>query len=300
MPPMEGGYGPIPSPGCIVSDSKGNVYVSEPSRYQEYKYSPKGELLAKWGGKNSPQGPYGLTVVAVDHADHLYALRPNGDGIFQIQRLDAEGRLLNLVHSYYSSPAQPGPGDTMGVAGIAFDSHDNLFVLDALNNRICVFGPLGNFLRFFGPSEQGSTGGASGSNGWVAEPISILMDSKDNVLFSDHDYLAKVQMLDSKGKFVQQWGGREETREGKFVGAMAQDRSGRLFTACGDGMIRISDWEGNVENEFGMPPPHDEKHLFTPVALTVTPDGKVWVCDVSGRRVVVFAPVSDEKRKASK
>ena len=297
MPPMGGSSNPSPSPGYVVSDKDGNVYVSEPCSYKEFKYSPKGALLATWGGKNSAHGPYGLTVIAVDHSNQLYAIRPDGEGVWQILRMDTSGKVLGVLHTYRTSPALLGPGTTLGVAGIAFDSHDNIYVLDSLNSRIIVFRPNGTFWHFFGPSEQGSTGGALSGNGGVAEPTSIVIDAEDNVIFSDHDYLAMVQVLDRNGKFVRSWGRPEQAKPGYVarVGPMAQDHLGRLFIAGGDRFIQIADKEGRLLGQFGMQPVPDEHHEFTPVTLTVTPDGKVWVCDVSGRQVVVFAPVVDPK-----
>jgi len=76
------------------------------------------------------------------------------------------------------------------VAGIALDSHSNLYVLDSGNNRVQKFGDEGNYLMTIGREGQGP--------GEFTRISSVFIDDEDSAYISDQ---RRIQIFNSAGEY---------------------------------------------------------------------------------------------------
>jgi DNA-binding beta-propeller fold protein YncE len=102
----------------VAVDRQGNVYVADAGNHCIQKLSPTGEPLACLKGE--------ARSVAVDSRGRIYICDGN-----RIQELSATGALLATWDAKGTAP-----GQFKGPAGIAVDTHDNVYVADSGNNRI--------------------------------------------------------------------------------------------------------------------------------------------------------------------
>ena len=83
--------------------------------------------------------------------------------------------------------------------GIAIDSLDNLYVLDAGNNRVLKFDSEGALLQTW--DTQGSGDGEFNSLGFGG----LAVDANDNLFVVDNGNF-RIQKFDNDGNFITQWG----------------------------------------------------------------------------------------------
>jgi hypothetical protein len=81
------------------------------------------------------------------------------------------------------------------IQGVAFDSSDNLYVLDSRNFRVVVFDRSGRFVRQFG--KQGS------GPGELRNPVGLLLTSANEVVVNDSRHRA-LTVYNSSGEYVRQ------------------------------------------------------------------------------------------------
>jgi 3-dehydroquinate synthase class II len=108
-------------------------------------------------------------------------------------------------------------------AGIAFDSEDNLYVVDTGNNRIQKFTKDGQFLAKWG--QQGS------GDGEFDMPWGIGLDGEDNVYIADwrND---RIQKFAPDGSFLMKFG-ESGSEDGQFnrPADVAVDKEGLIYVA---------------------------------------------------------------------
>jgi tripartite motif-containing protein 71 len=117
-------------------------------------------------------------------------------------------------------------------AAMAFDTEDNLYVIDGSNHRIQKFDRDGKFLLTWG--SFGSADGQFIFRNGADHPGAIAVDSEGLVYVAD--YNGFVQIFDGQGKFLRKWGGGNGTGDGQFVSprCMGLDRQGNVYVADED------------------------------------------------------------------
>ncbi len=88
-----------------------------------------------------------------------------------------------------------------------FDSANNLYVTEHVNNRVQVFTAEGQFLRTFSQKADGQK---------LNSPFAIAIDSSDTVYVSENGP-NHVSVFTSQGAYITTFGGRG-TEEGQFNG----------------------------------------------------------------------------------
>lgn len=129
-------------PHFVAHDSAGRVYTTEGALARIQQFSPDGKPLLAWGSKTNDPGGFGnhkfgtATTslgpigVAVDRFDRIYISSLND----RVQVFSTEGKFLFGIGG-----TGDDPGKFAKPHGMAFDSHDHLYVADAGNQRIQKF-----------------------------------------------------------------------------------------------------------------------------------------------------------------
>jgi len=175
------GPGQFRSPGSIVGDGTGHVYVVDGQNHRVQKFDEDGTFIMQWGSEGSGDGQFLLPIgIAIDGAGTVYVTdgqrrsveKFKTDGTF-LGRFSTGDRPPNQVaidpmntFLYYTSGQFVDKYTVDGAfvtswdagvspvhsnnEGIAVSSSGEVYVAAEGDNRIKVYSPLGAFLREFG------------------------------------------------------------------------------------------------------------------------------------------------------
>ena len=131
-----------------------------------------------------------------------------------------------------------GDGELGGPSGMAFDSDNNLLVVDSQNNRVQKFTKDGKFIAKWGQERSG--------DGQLNLPWGIPINSDGNVFIADWQN-DRIQKFTADGKFLMKIG-----TSGKGEGQMNRptsvgvDQDGLVYVAdWGDDRLQVFDGDGN-------------------------------------------------------
>lgn len=128
-------------PHFVALDRRGRVYTTEGALARIQQFSPEGRPLLAWGDHSEGPGGFGAyalpggkssmgpIAVMVDRQDRVWVTSLNN----RAQCFTPEGKLLMSI-----GPGKE-PGQLQRPHGMATDSHGNLYVADAANQRIQKF-----------------------------------------------------------------------------------------------------------------------------------------------------------------
>lgn len=236
-----------------------------------------GRLLSGWGARQFIM-PHGLTV---DGGDHVWL---TDVGLHQVFKFTADGRLLLKLgeagvsgndHAHFNLPTD-----------VAVLPDGSFYVSDGYKNtRVIKFAADGTY-----EFEWGTKGDAPGE---FNLPHGIAADAQGRLYVCDRSN-SRIQVFDSKGRFLDQWKG---PRIGRTYGVDV-DRAGRVWIVDGgESSLRASDRGKVVEldekgqvlasfGSFGSLP----GQLRLGHDIAVGPDGSVYVAEGTGKRVQKFRP----------
>lgn len=124
----------VGGPHFLAFNSRGELYTTEGSVGRVQKFKADGTFVLAWGDNEvgpghfgSPKGLQGPIAVAVDSRDQVWVTATN----HYVQQFTAGGRYVGRVGGPGSEP-----GQFRTPHGLAFDSHDHLYVVDSRNSRI--------------------------------------------------------------------------------------------------------------------------------------------------------------------
>ncbi len=131
----------VGGPNFLAIDSRGNVYTTESMNGRVQKFSANGEFISAFGRLEDRPGSFGGSVkefavlhgpvgICCDREDRLWISSVSG----RIQQFTAGGNYLRG----FGEPGN-GPGQFMAPHGVALDSRNHLFIVDAFNQRIQKF-----------------------------------------------------------------------------------------------------------------------------------------------------------------
>ena len=167
-------------------------------------------------------------------------------------------------------------------AGLALDSHENVYVTDEWLNRISVFSKDGDLLSAWGSAGQGP--------GQLNRPSGIAIDGDDSLLIVD-TLNHRIQRFTGDGTFLASWG-RFGPGEGELDSpwGVTIDGSGFIYVVDHrNHRVQKFDPEGEFVAQFGSYG-NGRGELNRPSDVAVDPDGDVYVCDWANSRIQVFAP----------
>ena len=206
--------------------------------------------------------------------------------------------------------------------GVAFDSHNHLYVVDSCNNRVQKFDTNGNYLLQFGS--------CGASDGQLNKPHGVTVHN-DKVYIAEFDN-KRVSVFQTNGKFCISFGSDQlgnpsditvsannhllvadysnsciftYTLDGHYVGKFGTPGSGRgqlngprSLTTDLNGFIIVADTNNHRVSIFDKD--HNCIHCFgsngnangqfsSPRGIAVSPNGSIYVSDYDNNRIQIFS-----------
>jgi DNA-binding beta-propeller fold protein YncE len=256
------GVGDYYFPYDITTAPSGEMYVVE----QDYTHrlDTSGNSVSRWDSAGRLQG---LVVTAT-------GINATGPGD-HISRYDTTGSLLDQFGSTGSAL-----GQLSAPRGITADVNGNLYVADALNNRVQKFTPAGAPLASFGSKGPG--------DGQFYSPRDVALDSAGNLYVADGGN-NRIEKFSPAGVFLAKWG-TAGSGDGQFgwPGGVVVDREGHVFVSDSHNN-RIQEFDSNGNYIAGWGAVGDGPgELLYPNGLTIDADGALWVVDEDNHRIVRF------------
>ena len=262
---FEGGHGngrgQFDSPRGIAADSGGNIFVADTNNARIQKFSPNGTFVTSIGTKGKGPGQLGApNGIAISHTGELYI---SDAGNHRVQKLTPDGRLIAEW-----SPALYGP------RRLAIGPNDSIYVLDQGHARIVKFNLDGEVVASWG---SGGTG-----DGQFRDPTSVAIDPTTNNVYVADPINSRIQVFDSKGKFLTKWSIPEWGQAIGFEDLAVDPDRGRLYASSVHlSTILVFDLQGN---RLGTLTPTPPEKLEAPSALALAKD-KLFVLNAGSARV---------------
>lgn len=170
---------------------------------------------------------------------------------------------------------------------VALDAEGNLYVIDSGNHRIQKFDRNGKFLLLWG--NQGTGEGQFNFIDKEHEGFGGIEIAPNGRVYVADSENARIQVFDTNGKFLQQWGKRGKGN-GEFVRPidLAIDRAGNVFVIDDrNDQIQKFDGQGKFLLRWGGNGSADGQ-LKDTGGIAVDTDGNVYVADFGNNRVQKF------------
>ncbi len=131
------------------------------------------------------------------------------------------------------------PGQFDGPSGLAFDSNDNLYVVDSRNDRVQLFTKDGQLLDGWGSSGAG--------DGELSRPWGITVDADGDVYVADWGN-SRIQKFSADGRYLMSIGGAQSGAASlDHPAGVAVDSNGDVYvTDWGNNRVQIYEPEGDV------------------------------------------------------
>lgn len=164
----------------------------------EFQVTPNIGAMGEYG--KFPPGQMQSAAYAVEDREGYIWVSEFGTP--RVSKLNRGGEVVKTIGGTRGT----GNGQFYGPWGLALDEDDNLYVVDAGNDRIQVFDKYGNFLR-----KWGSTGAGDGQ---FNLPICVAVHG-NSVYVADRRN-CRIQKFTREGTFIRKWGsrGRGDARRG--------------------------------------------------------------------------------------
>ncbi len=178
-------------------------------------------------------------------------------------------------------------GDMNQPSDVVVDSKGNIFIADALNQKIHCFDNNGKFLFSFGEKTKSGKEDIA-SDGTFSLPMSMTIDKSDLIYVGDvtnHD----IQVFSNDGKFVKRIRINTTPDQEKFRpnGIAVLDDGNLLVTDAGNHRFMKIDQNGKILFEVGKRGSEDSQFIF-PDGISVSKDNIISVVDVINCRIQQF------------
>ncbi|MGC4006253.1 MAG: hypothetical protein QM811_25300 [Pirellulales bacterium] len=254
---------------AVAVDKQDNVYVLQRGATPLLAWDKDGKFTHGWGDKLFKL-PHGLRI---DAAGDLWTTDNSGHNL---RIFSSRGELLRTIDKATkddgTTTAFKAPDD------LVFDSAGNVYVADSGNGRILKMTPDAKFLAQWGTKGKG--------DGQFATAHSLAVDEQDRIYVGDRGN-KRVQQFDKDGKHLANWSGF-----GNAFGLIFYGRD--LLASEGDAhkIVHLSP-EGKVVAEWG-----DKELLKLPHLMAKDSRGRLYIAEVDGKRVQIFAPVETAPKPA--
>jgi DNA-binding beta-propeller fold protein YncE len=174
-----------------------------------------------------------------------------------------------------------GNGQFNSPAGIAVDSSNNVYVVDANNNRVEKFTSNGNYLTQWGSSGSG--------NGQFEYPLGIAVDSSNNVYVSDGNNY-RIEKFTGSGVYLTQWGSYGSGNgQFEFPEGIAVDSSNNVYVTDNvNERVEKFNSNGNYLTQWGSYGSGNGQ-FYLPQGIAVDSTGNfIYVADSGNDRIEVF------------
>jgi DNA-binding beta-propeller fold protein YncE len=263
----------------ITSDSSNNIYTIEQGG-RVGKFDSDLNYISSF--TYGAAGPYNI---ALDSLGNIYVSEQN----HSIKKFDSTGTELLTIGTYGS-----GDGQFDLPYGMAFDSSDNLFVVDYGNNRVQKFNSVtGAYVSQFGTAGSGD-GQFSGLYG-------IDIDSSDNIYTTEMGN-NRVQKFDSSGNYISQFG-TAGSGDGQFNSPreISIDSSNNIYVADqNNNRVQKFNSSGDYVLQFGTAGSGDGQFNAL-LGITVDSSNNIYTTEQGNSRIQKFnLPISSDNFKILK
>ncbi len=255
-------------------DGYGRVFTFAPGATEQVVFAGNGTYVgdgraAKAAVLHSPEG------LAADAAGNVYIADSAGNIVRRVSAADGTiSTVAGTVNGIYAPP-QEGIDATQAAVGfpldVAFDPGGNLYIADALNERIWRVDSAGKITTYAG---GGSPADGVGDNGPATAaniiPLGITFDRSGNLYIADSDQYAtiphaRVRRVDAVTKTITTFAGSDKAGYAGDGGparaaqldqpfGVAVDNDGSvLISENGNGTIRRVDGSGTITTIAGSP-----------------------------------------------
>ena len=267
----EWGEGALIKPMAVAVAGR-RIYVSDTGNQRVQVFDYDGNPLGKFGqpgrGKGNFRFPYGL---AVDGQGQVYvADLYNGC----ISVFSPDGQFLR-----YFGEKDPSEEIIRGPAGMALVG-DRVYVTDVRRSQVLVFSLDGRLLR-----EIGKPGTKPGQ---LQSPNAVAVSG--NRVYAVDTGNDRVEVFSTDGQFIEEFNGTQTKDESLLVNprGIAFDGRGVLYVVSNlTNHVHGFDRDGKTVFSFGSPGA-DDGNFYLPNGLTIDDQGRVYVTDTGGGRVVVY------------
>ena len=252
-------------PQAIAIDSAGNIYIADSKNNRVRRVDVNGFITTVAGsGTAGFSGDGGAATTAELNGPQGIALDSAGD-IFiadsqnnRVRRVDVHG----LISTVAGNGAAGFSGDTGAATsaelnvpvGVAVDVVGNLFIADALNNRVRKVSTAGAITTLAGSGIAGYSGdGAAATLAKIDYPSGVAVDSGGGVYFADLENF-RVRKIDTSGLISTVAGTGVAATSSPY--GIALDGQGSLYIADStNSVVQIKTVNQTVEITFPTPTP---------------------------------------------
>jgi DNA-binding beta-propeller fold protein YncE len=247
----------------------GLLYVADSGNNRIVVFDSSGVARSRIGFAGSGEGRFlEPTDVAAGEGLHIYVLDSGNE---RIQVFDRYGQFTEVILSRDE--------ETVGVpAGLEADLFGRVYVADAEEDLVRVY-------RSFTGEEEFAIGGYGTEPGRFRHPADVAVDRERRIYVTDRDN-NRVQVFDSLGSFLYQFGAREGSARLSAPTGIAVDRFGSVFVAD-SGNRRVAVYRGGkLQGEILLAP--DGTPFRLPRGVAAAEGNRLYVSDAETNRVHVY------------
>lgn len=309
-------------PYGIVTDSAGNLYISDTSNNRIRRVDAQSRLISTvagtaTGGYNGDNMPSSLAQVnapagiTLDGAGNIY-FADSGNNV--VRRIDARTGIITTVAGTPGVQGYSGDNAAATAAkltlpeGIAFDASGNLYIADTGNNVVRrVDATTGTITTVAGTGVAGYNGDSqAAASAQLSSPWGIAVSANGSIFIADWGNNLVREVLSSNGqiKTVAGTGTQGFTGDGTAaVGAdlnnpqaVALDPAGNLYIAdSGNNRVRVVDpnsgnirtiaGDGSEDFPGGDGSPATQAGMYGPIGLYFDQAGNLFIADTLHNRI---------------
>jgi len=313
----------LSAPQGIVLDKAGNVYIADASNHQIRKIDTSG-IITTIAGTGAPgfSGDNGLATqaqlngpssLAFDNAGNLFIVDTNNHCIRKISQ-------NNIITTFAGICGSPGFVDDVSASaakfsfpqGIAINALGDIFVADAVNNRIRHITPDNRITTFAGTDSRGFSGDSGlAIDARLYYPVAIALGTNNSLYFIDRGNL-RVRKITSTG-IIDTVAGGGSTSNGENIsdatltymapnGIVVDSENGLYITDSYYSAVRYISPDGAINTVAGDRDSNglvsngqfaQNTKLSTPYGIALSQDGRVYFTEQWGHRVRAIAPAFD-------
>ncbi len=262
---------PFHYPTSLLVDTHENIYVTDKTNRELYKYDASGEFLSRivlsgfcYGESPEP------TDFAIDAEGYIYTISQCSAYIERVFKFSQTGRLLDRYGDFRSN----GLGFINSPSSIIVDAESNIYVSDTYHDKVFVINKAGQLIR-----EIGKAAGLHGID------ISLALDNKGFLYITDFQYsfqrTSRILKFNRSGELVTQWGDVYNTKK------VVIDLEDNVFVIGKNSEITKFDKHGTVVSTFGQDVNADSKSYLSS-GIAVDGQGNIYELTRTNNQPIIF------------